>query len=66
MRTYFIQAEEVEWDFAPSGMNQIAGKALRDTEAFEWTMRYKNRIGSVYKKAQYIGNDIYLVHLMIK
>jgi FtsP/CotA-like multicopper oxidase with cupredoxin domain len=30
--TYFIAADEVTWDYAPSGSNQISGKAFDETE----------------------------------
>ena len=29
-RTYYIAADEVEWDYAPSGINQITGEDFDD------------------------------------
>jgi manganese oxidase len=31
-RTYYIAADEVEWDYAPSGMNLAAGRPFNDIE----------------------------------
>src|SRR5262245_7200758 len=31
-RTYYIAADEVEWDYAPSGINQITGLPFTDVE----------------------------------
>lgn len=55
VRTFYIQAEEVDWDYAPSGMDHITEKPIRDSDAHTWNMRYKYRIGSIYRKAQYFG-----------
>jgi hephaestin len=51
-RTYYIAAEEVEWDYAPSGINQITGDAFDDT-ANVFVQQAGDRIGKVYLKAQY-------------
>jgi len=32
--TYFIVADEVEWDYPPSNIYQITGKAFGEHEAF--------------------------------
>ncbi|GMQ81055.1 MAG: hypothetical protein BMS9Abin05_0485 [Rhodothermia bacterium] len=32
--TYYIAADEVVWDYAPSNMNQITGEAFGEHEAF--------------------------------
>ncbi|KAJ3085469.1 hypothetical protein HK102_014137, partial [Quaeritorhiza haematococci] len=53
VRTYYVAAEEVEWDYAPSGFDHFKGTTLKESEAFTWTVRYTNRIGSIYKKALY-------------
>ncbi len=52
VRTYYIAADEVEWDYAPSNMNQITGEAFGEHEAF-WAENGPHRIGKVYKKALY-------------
>jgi FtsP/CotA-like multicopper oxidase with cupredoxin domain len=50
--TYYIAADEVEWDYAPSGINQITGEAF-DEDAKIFVQRGRNRIGRVYIKALY-------------
>ena len=51
-RVYYIAADEVQWDYAPSGMNQITGEAF-DDEANVFVQNGPDRIGSVYLKSQY-------------
>src|SRR6266498_103821 len=51
-RTYYIAADEVQWDYAPSGLNQITGEAFND-EANVFVQNGTDRIGSVYLKSQY-------------
>ena len=51
-RTYYIAADEVAWDFAPTGVNQITGEAFGEHEGF-WVSSGPTRIGKVYKKAIY-------------
>jgi FtsP/CotA-like multicopper oxidase with cupredoxin domain len=51
-RTYYVAANEVAWDFAPSGSNQITGKPFGDTENV-FMQNGPNRIGKVYRKAVY-------------
>jgi len=51
-RTYFIGADEVEWDYASSGLNQITGQPF-DEVANVFVQRGDERIGRVYVKAQY-------------
>ncbi len=51
-RTYYVAADEVEWDYAPSGRNEITGLALGGPEAF-WTAPGPHRVGRVYRKAIY-------------
>ncbi len=48
-RAYFIAADEVVWDYAPSGMNRITGRAFDDTAAL-WVTPAADRLGRVYKK----------------
>ncbi|MGB9002704.1 MAG: multicopper oxidase domain-containing protein [Nitrosotalea sp.] len=55
-RTYYIAANEVKWNYAPSGMNMITGKPLAtDPYAALYTQNGKDRIGSVYLKCLYQG-----------
>jgi FtsP/CotA-like multicopper oxidase with cupredoxin domain len=51
-RTYFIAADEVEWDYAPSGLNQITGEPFDDV-AKVFVQGGDERIGRVYLKARY-------------
>ena len=50
--TYYIAADEVTWDYAPGGVNQMTGEAFGEHEAL-WTEAGPHRIGRVYKKALY-------------
>lgn len=51
-RTYYVAADEVKWDYAPSGRNQITGKPFGDTENV-FVKNGPDRIGKVYRKALY-------------
>ena len=51
-RTYYIAADEVVWDYAPSGINQITGLPF-EGEALTFTQRTNTTIGTTYKKALY-------------
>src|SRR5262249_20899749 len=51
-RTYYIAADEVTWDYAPGGVNQITGKLFGDAESF-WVTSGPRQIGKVVKKALY-------------
>ena len=51
-RVYYIAAEEVDWDYAPSRRNVIAGRPFNDDEDV-FTAQGPDRIGSTYKKALY-------------
>ncbi len=52
VRTYYVAAEEVEWDYAPLGIDMTTGKAFEGT-AEAYTQPGPNRIGRVYRKALY-------------
>ncbi|KAJ3341544.1 hephaestin-like 1 [Gonapodya sp. JEL0774] len=55
VRTYYIAAEETEWDYAPSGYDHVSGNPLvleKDT-AGVFTLHAPNKIGSRYIKALY-------------
>ena len=49
-RTDFIAADEVRWDYAPSGMDQITGAPFSPIASL-WTVRGAEQLGRVYKKA---------------
>jgi FtsP/CotA-like multicopper oxidase with cupredoxin domain len=51
-RHYYIAADEVDWDYAPSGINKITGQPF-DDEANVFVQRGEGRIGRVYRKALY-------------
>jgi FtsP/CotA-like multicopper oxidase with cupredoxin domain len=52
VRTYYIAADEMEWNYAPTGINQMMGMPL---DAYEraFTARTPHSIGSVYRKVVY-------------
>ncbi len=50
--TYYIAADEVTWDYAPGGVNQITGKPFGAAESL-WMAAGPHRIGKVAKKALY-------------
>jgi manganese oxidase len=51
-RIYYIAADEVKWDYAPSGLDQITGEPFSD-EANVFVKNGPDRIGKVYLKSQY-------------
>jgi FtsP/CotA-like multicopper oxidase with cupredoxin domain len=51
-RTYYIAADEVKWDYAPTGANQITGQPFGDLEN-TYMQNGPARIGRVYRKAVY-------------
>jgi FtsP/CotA-like multicopper oxidase with cupredoxin domain len=51
-RTYYIAADEVNWDYAPTGINQITGQPFDDV-ANVFVKHGPERIGKVYVKSQY-------------
>ena len=51
-RTYFIAADEVNWDYAPSGRDEAMGMDF-DAIAKGYTEPGPHQIGRVYKKAVY-------------
>jgi len=53
VRTYFIAAEEVDWDYAPDGYNVMMGRPFSDDELVFVQANGKDRVGSTYRKALY-------------
>ena len=51
-RTYYIAAEEVEWDYAPLGIDMMTGEPFAGT-AVAYTQPGPKRIGRLYRKALY-------------
>jgi FtsP/CotA-like multicopper oxidase with cupredoxin domain len=52
VRTYYIAADEVEWDYAPTGIDHMTGKPFEGYTKLQ-TERGPNRIGTRYRKAIY-------------
>ncbi|MGH9528721.1 MAG: multicopper oxidase domain-containing protein, partial [Terriglobales bacterium] len=50
--TYYVAADEVNWDYAPSGRDEAMGMPF-DSIAKGYTETGANHIGRVYKKAIY-------------
>jgi FtsP/CotA-like multicopper oxidase with cupredoxin domain len=51
-RQYYLAADEVAWDYAPSGINQITGEPFGEAENV-FVASGRDRIGRVYLKALY-------------
>ena len=51
-RTYYVAADEVNWDYAPSGRDEAMGMPF-DSVAKGFTETSADHIGRVYKKAVY-------------
>ncbi len=51
-RTYYAAADEVDWDYAPSGRDEAMGQPF-DAIAKGYTEPGPHRLGRVYKKAIY-------------
>jgi FtsP/CotA-like multicopper oxidase with cupredoxin domain len=52
VRTYYVAADEVDWDYAPSGLNKMMGMKF-DGYAATFIEKSPHRIGKVYRKAIY-------------
>ena len=52
-RVYYVAADEVVWDYAPSGINQITGKEFEGLAAIGVMVKAVDRLGRVYKKSIY-------------
>jgi hephaestin len=52
VRTYYISADEVTWDYAPGGVNQITGQPFGDAESF-CVASGPHQVGKTVKKALY-------------
>ena len=49
-RTYFVAADEIDWDFAPTGMDQIRGITIDSARP---ALRRAGRFGTTVRKAAY-------------
>jgi manganese oxidase len=54
LRTYYIAADEVLWDYAPGDRDEISGKPFTDDEKV-FVENGPTRIGHVYRKSLYRG-----------
>ncbi|XP_077164339.1 hephaestin isoform X3 [Paroedura picta] len=56
LRKYYIAAKEVQWNYAPSGLDQSTGKSLREPHSFSELFFKQNstRIGGTYWKARFV------------
>ena len=52
VRTYYVAADEVEWDYAPGGVNKMMGMKFEGYSKV-FIERGPHRIGTVYRKALY-------------
>jgi FtsP/CotA-like multicopper oxidase with cupredoxin domain len=52
VRTYYIAADEITWNYAPTGLNQVSGKPFDETER-PYAFHDSDHIGSLYRKAIY-------------
>ena len=52
VRTYYVAADEVDWDYAPDGINKMMGMKF-DGYAATFMQRGAHSIGKVYRKAIY-------------
>ena len=52
VRTYYVAADEVTWDYAPAGTNRITGQPFGAEES-PWVKSGPHKIGKMYKKALY-------------
>jgi hypothetical protein len=51
-RTYYVAADEVQWDYTPSGRDEAMGRDF-DAVGKAFTQSGPHRIGHIYKKAVY-------------
>jgi hephaestin len=51
-RHYYIAADEIDWDYAPMGYNNITGRPF-DEAASVFVQKGPDRIGKVYRKSIY-------------
>tara|TARA_R110000787_G_scaffold277159_1_gene386319 strand:- start:3117 stop:4220 length:1104 start_codon:yes stop_codon:yes gene_type:complete len=65
-RTYYVAAEEVEWDYAPEGQELMMGQPFTEDHNV-FVEQSDSRIGSVYHKVLYIAytNDSYAEKLPV-
>ncbi|XP_046689887.1 ferroxidase HEPHL1-like [Silurus meridionalis] len=57
VRRHYIAAEEILWEYAPSGQNRLTNKPLNETnsDSEEFFSTNEGRLGGKYWKVRYIG-----------
>ncbi|XP_046328508.2 hephaestin-like protein [Haliotis rufescens] len=55
VRRYYIAAEEILWNYAPSHTNKYEGGTLRNGRSKIYFEKNRTRIGGTYKKAVFTG-----------
>ena len=64
--TYYIAADEVDWDYAPGGVNKMMGMKFEGYSKV-FTERGPHRIGTIYRKAIYREyTDQTFAHLKVR
>ncbi len=53
-RTYYIAAEEVDWDYAPAGREMMMGEEFTEDQKV-FVEPGPSRIGRIYHKVRYVG-----------
>ena len=54
IRTYYVAAEEVDWNYAPDGREQMMGGEFNEDQKV-FVEAGPSRIGSIYRKSRFIG-----------
>jgi FtsP/CotA-like multicopper oxidase with cupredoxin domain len=63
VRTYYVSADQVSWNYAPTGRNEITGQPFDDVAA-TYVSPGQGRIGATYLKCLYRGyTDAGFAHL---
>ncbi|KAF4075782.1 hypothetical protein AMELA_G00222750 [Ameiurus melas] len=55
VRSFYIAAEEILWEYAPSGKNGLTKNPLNDNDSVEFFSTYDGRLGGKYWKVRYFG-----------
>ncbi|RUP49208.1 hypothetical protein BC936DRAFT_143064 [Jimgerdemannia flammicorona] len=50
VRRYYVAAEEVEWDYAPSGYDLFRNVSLADLETATWTVKSTKYLKALYRE----------------
>lgn len=64
VRRYYIAAEEVLWDYAPSGKNGLTNKPLNESERWIYIPKRKTYPVITYWKTDWNSMDYILTHII--